>query len=107
MRVLVCGGRGYSGDVSCLGGVYISILIHGDARGADTRAKDWAQSQGVHTAAVPALWSKFNRSAGYKRNSAMLLLDPEYCVAFPGGNGTESMIRLCESQGIPVWRPYG
>ena len=106
MRVLVCGGRDYNDDVSCLSQINISILIHGQARGADARAAQWAQENGIHTAGVPALWDYFNKAAGYRRNSAMLLLLPEYCVAFPGGRGTEMMVELCEKKGIPVWRPY-
>lgn len=31
---------------------------------------------------------------------------PDYCVAFPGGNGTKMMKELCENHGIPVWEPY-
>lgn len=107
MRVLVCGGRDYAGDISCLSQLKIDILIHGDARGADIRAKQWAESNSVHHAAVPALWNQLGKSAGYRRNAAMLILNPEYCVAFPGGKGTNMMVELCEKKGIPVWRPYG
>ena len=107
MRVLVCGGRDYEGDVSCLSMIEISILIHGGARGADDRAAWWAKTNGIPTAAVPAYWDQFGKSAGYRRNAAMLLLLPEYCVAFPGGKGTQMMVELCEKKQIPVWRPYG
>lgn len=107
MRVLVCGGRDYTGDVSCLNMIDISILIHGGARGADDLAAWWAKTNGIPAAAVPAYWDKFGKSAGYQRNAAMLLLQPEYCVAFPGGKGTQMMVDLCEKKGIPVWRPYG
>ena len=106
MRVLVCGGREYAGDVSCLSKIDISILIHGDARGADRRAAAWARAQGIHTAGVPALWDVLGKAAGYRRNSAMLLLLPEYCVAFKGGVGTKMMVRLCVDAKIPVWIPY-
>ena len=107
MRVLVTGGRDYKGDVTCLSQIDISILIHGDARGADTLAKQHAAIRGIHHAAVPALWDYYYRGAGFQRNSAMLLLQPDYCVAFPGGRGTASMVELCEKNNIPVWKPYG
>ena len=106
MRVLVCGGRDYSGDVSCLSMLSISILIHGGARGADLSADSWAKSHGIHCARVDALWDAFGKSAGFKRNSAMLLLQPQYCVAFPGGIGTRMMIELCKKNNIVVWEPY-
>jgi len=102
MRVLVCGGRDYSGDVSVLGLLGISILIHGGAKGADCAAAFWARRNGIHTAQVDALWETFGKPAGFKRNSAMLLLMPELCVAFPGGKGTEMMIDLCNRNGIQV-----
>ena len=106
MRVLVTGGRDYIGDVTCLSMIDIDILIHGEAKGADSRAAAYCQLNGIHTAGVPALWDFYNKPAGYKRNSAMLLLLPDYCVAFPGGKGTEMMVKLCEKNNIPVWKPY-
>lgn len=105
MRVLVCGGRGYAGDVTCLSILPISILIHGGAAGADLRAAQYMKSRGVHCAQVDALWDNFGKSAGFKRNSAMLLLNPELCVAFPGGAGTSMMIDLCNRNNIQVIRP--
>lgn len=109
MRVLICGGRDYTGDGQCLHQLPfdVTMVIHGDAKGGDTAGKMWAIRNGIHHAAVPALWDYYNKSAGYKRNAAMLTLQPEYCVAFPGGRGTEMMVGLCEKEGIPVWRPYG
>lgn len=107
MRVLVCGGRDYQGDVTCLDQINVSILIHGAARGADIRAAEYIMSKGIHAAGIPALWDHYSKSAGYKRNAAMLLLLPEYCVAFPGGSGTKMMVDLCHKINIPVWRPYG
>ena len=107
MRTLVCGGRDYRGDIECLSQINISILIHGGARGADTRAAAWAKEEGIHCAAVGALWNYYGKSAGYTRNAVMLLLLPEYCVAFPGGVGTKMMIDLCIKNNIIVWQPYG
>lgn len=107
MRVLVTGGRDYLGDVTCLDQLDISILIHGGASGADLRAAAHVESRGIHTVRVNALWDFYDKPAGYKRNHAMTLLLPEYVVAFPGGRGTESMIKLIERLEIPLWRPYG
>lgn len=41
------------------------------------------------------------------QGGAMLLLRPRYCVAFPGGSGTNDMVEQCEAAGVTVWRPYG
>lgn len=107
MNVLVCGGRNYSGDVSCLDTIDISILIHGGCGGADLRSAEYVLSKGIHCAQVDALWDSYGKGAGFKRNSAMLMLKPDYCVAFPGGRGTRMMVELCKRAGIIVWEPYG
>jgi hypothetical protein len=113
MRVLVCGGRdynNYSGVELALNKLPVkpTVIIHGDAKGADTLAKMWAMSNGVYPVAIPALWDYFgNRAAGPKRNQAMLdIMSPDYCVAFPGKTGTADMIQRCIIRGIPVWQPY-
>lgn len=103
--VLVCGGREYSDRTQIhqiLKSLPINILIQGGARGADHLAKEWAESNGIHTATVNALWNFYGKSAGYKRNAAMLLLKPTLCVAFPGGRGTAMMVVLCKQHEIPV-----
>lgn len=106
-RIIVTGGRDYTGDVTCLNQLDFKMLIHGDAKGADRLCAKWAQSMGIHCAGVPALWDYYFKGAGFQRNTSMLILQPEYCVAFPGGKGTEMMVRLCENNNIPVWKPYG
>ena len=47
MIVLICGGRDYNGDGSCLDMLpeLPSIIIHGNARGADAVGKNWAISR--------------------------------------------------------------
>ena len=83
-----------------------SLIIEGGAKGADRMARNWAIQNGIHYAIVPALWDAFGRSAGSRRNSAMLMLTPDYCVAMPGGSGTANMIRQCADENIAVWQPY-
>lgn len=112
MNVLVCGGRAYDSfeNVTFALGqcpVKISMIVQGGARGADALAKRWATDHQIHYAEVPALWDTFGKSAGFRRNNAMLRLNIGYCVAFPGGRGTTSMIELCKKAGVPVWLPYG
>lgn len=111
MRVLVCGGRDYRGDVARAMDSFhqynpITLVIHGGANGADMMADTWARSRGIHTAKVDALWDHYGKSAGYRRNSAMLKLEPSWCIAFPGGVGTQQMVKLCKDADIRVWVPY-
>ena len=83
--------------------INITMVVQGGAKGADLLAKQWALSRGIHCAQVDAMWDFYQRSAGYKRNSAMLELKPIYGVAFPGGKGTKMMTILCKKEGITVW----
>lgn len=93
MVALVCGGRDFNDYEivkSALDALPFtpSIIVHGDATGADRLAQRWAIERGIHSAAVPALWKVLGKRAGSERNKTMLLLQPKYVVAFPGGAGT-------------------
>src|SRR5262245_59385557 len=98
MRVLVTGGRSFS-DQELLVAVLdrldaargFTVLIHGDASGADHLAGEWAKSRSIEVLARPADWKKYGRAAGPIRNSQMLDEKPDLVVAFPGGKGTADM----------------
>lgn len=80
----------------------ISLLIHGDAPGADRAAGDWASDTGVQEVRCPANWRHFEKRAGFLRNGAMLLLQPDVVIAFPGGPGTADMMAQAMNKGIRV-----
>lgn len=109
MKVLVCGGRDFN-DAALMNfwlatfhrRTPITMLIHGGAKGADKMAGRWAQASGIHAAEVMALWDALGRAAGPMRNEAMLLLQPDHVVAFPGGRGTAHMVGLSLAADIPV-----
>jgi hypothetical protein len=86
------------------------IVIQGGANGADALGKRWSYERGVHCATVPAYWRDdsacLDRSAGVKRNSAMLLLEPHLGIELPGGRGTEDMRRKLIKAELPIWRLY-
>lgn len=109
MKVLVCGGRDYQNGkrvTQVLNDLNyqhtLTLLIHGGARGADRLAGGWAEAQGVQEVICPANWQYHRRRAGYWRNAAMLLLEPDLVVAFPGGKGTAMMVRLAKDNNIRV-----
>jgi YspA, cpYpsA-related SLOG family len=80
-----------------------SVVIEGGARGADRIARTEARGLGLHVATVAALWERYGRSAGYRRNEAMARLRPNLVYAYPlGGPGTARMIELAEAAYIPV-----
>jgi len=111
MRILVCGGRNFK-DRNLL---YKALLpyrdeeditiIHGNASGADTLGRIWAEAFFHKIEPYPADWNKYGKRAGYIRNVQMLNEGkPDLVVAFPGGKGTQMMINLAEAAGVPVVR---
>jgi YspA, cpYpsA-related SLOG family len=108
IRLLVCGGRDYR-DRGRLFGILSAlnpaIVIHGAARGADALADEWARSHAVGIKSFPADWALHGKSAGVRRNAIMLHEGhPTLVVAFPGGRGTEDMVRRALLAGVTVLR---
>lgn len=113
MRVLVCGGRDFS-DSELLYSVLtyahknyfeITTIIEGDAKGADRMAGYWAKKNKIKNEKYPADWAKHGRAAGPIRNKQMLDEGrPDLVLAFPGGKGTENMIKQAERAGVAVER---
>lgn len=109
MKICVCGGRNYT-EYKVLSKVLNEArqiygpftLVHGDAKGADSMAKNWAISNNVEHQAYPAKWDVFGDSAGPIRNRQMLDAGFDMLIAFPGGRGTANMISITNQAGIPV-----
>lgn len=110
MRMLVCGGRDF-GDFSylehtlnkCRTWWNITTVITGGAKGADTLAERWAMRNQLELIVCLADWTKYGKAAGMIRNKEMLQHAPDVVVAFPGGAGTENMIRISRQAGVPVF----
>ena len=109
IRICVCGGRDYN-DRERLYHVLDTakaimpnlILVHGDAKGADSLADEWAQNRKVTVERFPADWDKHKKSAGPIRNRQMIASGIACLVAFPGGRGTADMVAACRKAGIAV-----
>ncbi len=106
--LLVCGGRTF-GDRACVRRSLVQAwaagfrrLVCGGAKGADTLASEVGRELGFQVRVVPADWARFGRSAGPRRNQAMLCLRPACCLAFPGGRGTADMVARCRASGVRV-----
>lgn len=124
-RILVCGGRTFT-DTSIIFG-YLdfksrdftedAVIIHGAARGADSKAGEWAHIRGYKVEEFPAKWNDlahpdaviattsygklYNKNAGFIRNQQMLVEGkPDLVIAFPGGGGTENMIKQSKLAGL-------
>lgn len=106
MRILVCGGRDYA-DECCVSETLLSLgptlIIQGNAAGADDIASRWAEANHVPVMPFPADWGTFGRKAGPIRNQRMLDEGkPDLVVAFPGGAGTADMVRRAKKAGVQV-----
>src|SRR3972149_6405940 len=103
MRVLICGDRNWT-DVrtirSWIAGLQewgYTTLIEGEARGADSIARDEAILAGIKVLPFPANWAKYGRAAGPIRNQQMLDEgQPDLVVAFhndiDNSKGTKNMV---------------
>jgi len=113
-RALVCGGRRWGwtrpqrraiervldGVLAMYGHV---VIVHGDSKGVDTIARQWAESRGVEHEPHPAEWGKCGLGAGPIRNEEMVRSGISICIAFPGGKGTAEMVRRAQrTAGVAV-----
>lgn len=128
MRILVCGGREFAfvadhktyvdspsvrraqaeytflrATLDRLVHVSDDTVLHGGARGADTAAGMWAEYHQVPVEVYKADWVGEGKAAGIKRNLRMLTEGkPDLVIAFPGGRGTDHMVRVSKAAGVEV-----
>lgn len=110
MKVLVCGGRDFLDAKTVFDTLdswhrarSITLVVHGDAKGADSLAKLWAISRDIPVKAYPANWELHGKAAGPVRNKQMLKEEnPDVVLAFPGGRGTNNMVNLANFANVPV-----
>lgn len=111
MRILVTGSRNWT-DTSKIKEVLneynnfdYPILIHGNARGADSIADNIAKQFGWAVISESAEWQKYGKAAGHIRNQKMIIAHrPNVVLAFPLGEskGTRGCIKLASDAGIMV-----
>lgn len=110
-KVLICGSRDWT-DAAVIRERIAdlpdgSIVIEGGAQGADASARRFAESRDLFVAEVRVTehhWHRYGKSAGHKRNHAMLDLGPDLVIAFQcnGSRGTQGTIDEARRRGIPV-----
>jgi hypothetical protein len=105
MRVLVCGDHNWLDRETLFARLDelhartpFSCVIEGEARGADSLARIWAEERKVPVEKFPARWSRYGR--------ALMLEDgkPELVVAFhkniDTSKGTRDMLKISADAGI-------
>lgn len=88
------------------------MMVLGGAAGVDEFAREHAVIFRISHAVVYPDWQRYGRAAGPIRNSEMVSFalglrgvsgtEDLLLAAFPGGRGTESMVRICKGRGIRV-----
>jgi UDP-N-acetylmuramoylalanine-D-glutamate ligase len=108
IKVLVCGGREFD-DFRLLAETLdkhtdsSTLIIHGNAIGADFLARVYAKYCHMGEKRFPADWKKYGKAAGHIRNQQMLDEGkPDLVIAFPGGDGTADMVRRARKAGVEV-----
>lgn len=123
MRILVTGSRTWDDEATIEKAIADAIswgaanwlittndevtVVHGAARnGADDIAESLCVMGDIRTEKHPADWSRFGKSAGFKRNAEMVSLGADICLAFikDGSPGATHAAALAEQAGIPTRR---
>lgn len=110
MKVLVCGDRLWSDRETIEARLRLlpadAVVIEGEARGADSIARDIAIALGFRVMRFPADWALHGRAAGPIRNRKMLDEGPALVLAFhpdlASSRGTADTVREAKRRGIPV-----
>lgn len=77
MKVLICGSRSIS-DPSVVAravgksGIRPTHIVSGGARGVDTLARFYAETNGIEFTEYLADWDKYGKRAGFMRNCVMV-----------------------------------
>lgn len=110
MRLLVCGDRNwrlYDIVRDTIKDLAPDIVIQGEARGADSMARDAAKELGIGVVSFPAKWDIYGKAAGLIRNQQMLDKGkPDKVLAFHTNinmsKGTKDMVLRANREGLPV-----
>jgi YspA, cpYpsA-related SLOG family len=109
-RILVTGSREWTDWPKLCGAIndaasrgYPVTIVAGGAKGADKMAEQWAQwVQQVTLEVHLPDWNTVGRSAGFRRNQAMVDLGADVCLAFAltWDSGTGHCARAARKAGI-------
>lgn len=110
MKVIIAGGRNFKSTEHSLKFLDDFLIEHptfsevvcGMAQGADTFGQMWAISLNIKVKKFPADWSNFGPAAGPIRNRDMAIY-ADALIAFPGGRGTENMIKHAKNHGLLIY----
>lgn len=82
----------------------INEVVCGEAKGIDTLGKLWAKNNNISIKSFPANWSKFGKSAGYKRNEEMAKYANYLILIWDGkSRGSNHMLNLAKKYNLKIF----
>ena len=107
MKLIVAGGRDHNLTKDeyarlCLIDDLVDEVVSGGARGADSWGELYAGKHKKRITKFPADWNTHGPAAGPIRNEEMAAYADALAV-FPGGKGTEDMVRRARAHGLLIW----
>jgi len=85
-------------------GFAITMIVSGGARGVDRIGEMWASRQGLQCRVFEALWNKYGKGAGFKRNEHMARFSDALIAVWDGkSKGTADMIERAKKHGLKVY----
>lgn len=113
MRILITGSRDWTDQnliwdtLNNIAEPYAVLVSGACPTGADKMAEDWAGNQpDITVERYPADWKRFGKRAGFLRNSKMVELGADICLAFikNKSKGATMTADLAEKAGIKTVR---
>ena len=109
MRTIIAGSRNCT-DIRAvnlavqLSGFIPTLIVSGDARGADKLGQEWAANNHVPCSIYPAQWDTYGKSAGYRRNEEMAKHADALVAVWDGkSSGTKHMIDIAKREELRVF----
>jgi hypothetical protein len=110
MKVIIAGSRGFS-NFKFMTEAMDKILsrqteveiISGTANGADKLGEAYAKMRNFNIIRMPADWTKYGKSAGYKRNVKMASIADAVVVFWDNqSKGSKHMIDIAKERNLPL-----
>lgn len=108
MRTIIAGSRDCTDKKYLLAaleecGWLPTVVISGDARGADTLGEEWAIENDIPVEKFPADWATYGKSAGFLRNEEMAKNADALIALWDGqSTGTKHMIACAKKHGLKI-----
>ncbi len=111
MRVIVAGSRTFTTadyplvkEVCLSSGYWFTSIISGTAHGVDLLGEMFAKEIRVPVERFPADWTRFGKSAGYKRNEQMAKVADALVLVWDGKSlGSKHMLDIARAKRLIVY----